>query len=155
MVREFTAKLETGAKIADKYLAQATADESKLTIASKPADAAQAVRDSEIRRYFAEQDRSRQQAIVSSAIDSRDFETLTAVLTAPASMKLLTSQIEAHVRRQVLQIQHGPELERVERTRRIAQTSRYALDRASSWVKQRAGITESPADRLRKVEGKS
>ncbi len=151
---EYLKRLDTVQVIADRAARAADEAEAALVVAGKPTDPAQTVRDGEIRSWFAAQDRATQMSVVSSGIESRDVETLAAILSAPKAMKLLPDAIANHARRQMLEIQHGAKLEAIERQRRIAVTAQFGISEARKWIKRTAGITESPADRLRRVEGR-
>lgn len=50
------------------------------------------------------------------------------------------------------QIQHGPKLESIERTRRIASVAKFGIEKATGWVKQRAGLIDDRGQRIQQAK---
>ena len=127
--------------IADRASRQAD-DEQAALAPAKQHDPAAA---SEVRSWFRSIPRADQISTVAGLLDSNDFSTLSALLDPKfAVMKLLPTQIADHARRVMLEKQHGDALLGIERKKRISQVAQYGISRARTWVKARAGITETP-----------
>jgi len=115
-------------------------------------DAVAEARAGEIRNFYRSANRDSRAKVVRDALDSGPdgLEVLSALLGAPRSMALLSDQIRAHVL-DVLAQRH-PQREQVARLKRGSEVALFGLNRAREFMRKRAGIVETPEQRLRRVE---
>lgn len=151
----FEKRLDNSTQVADRYAKQAAESDATITTAAiaAPTTALAEQRAAEIRRYWRESDRAGQTKMLHSALDANDTEILSALLNAPKSMEMLMPPIRQHVL-DTLAARH-PQHEQVARLKRGSEVALFGLNRARKFLRDRSGITESAADRLRRVEGKS
>jgi hypothetical protein len=152
LVASFETRIGNSAAVAERIAKRAAVAEASMTTAAiaAPATALAEQRAAEIRGYWRQSDREAQTKMLHAALDANDAEILSALLNAPRGLGLLTDQIRAHVLDTLAS--RNPQREQVTRLKRGSEVALFGLNRARKFLRERAGLTESAADRLRRVE---
>lgn len=96
----------------------------------------QAVREGQIWQWFSPLDRSKQLRVMQDALAEKDAETLSALINAPKSMKIIAPELREHLIERMLEDRDPEGVAKLARYRKAGDTLRFALQRAKELMRK-------------------